>query len=124
MTNKVEQITKEQLRTDLPEIRQGDRVRVYQRIQERSGKERVQPFEGTVLSCKHGSGINATITVRHIVDNVGVERTFPLHSPTIEKIELIEPRKTRRGKLYYLRGKSRRQARRKLKPDTKRSGNT
>ncbi len=123
MSNKVEQLTREQLRNDLPEIRQGDQVRVYQRVVERGGKEereRIQPFEGTVLAHKHGGGINATITVRSIVEGVGVERIFPLHSPTIERIELVEPRRTRRSKMYYLRGTSRREARRKLKSDSKR----
>lgn len=106
----------------IPEIRPGDKVRVHQRIKERgSGKkkearERIQIFEGTVLARKHGREPGATLTVRGQVAGVGVERIFPLHSPLIAKIEVAEKRKARRAKIYYIRKRSEREIRRKLKP--------
>lgn len=87
---------------NIPGIRSGDTVVVYQKIKE-GNQERVQAFEGLVLARKHGKEAGATITVRKIVSGVGVEKIFPLHSPTIEKIEIIKRGKTRRSKLYYLR---------------------
>jgi large subunit ribosomal protein L19 len=90
------------LKKDLPEIKPGDMVKVHQKIKEKN-KERVQVFEGQVLSRKHGKGISATITVRKVVDGVGLEKIFPIHSPSIEKIEVEKSGKTRRSKLYYLR---------------------
>lgn len=127
MATKLEAITKPYLKTDLPEIHPGDRVRVYQKVKEIVGKdkgkteekERIQVFEGIVLAEKHGKGINATITVRNVIEGVGVERIFPLHSPLIEKIEIVKRHKTRRAKLYYLRKKSEKETRRKLKPEKK-----
>ena len=100
--NKIETITKEQLKKELPEIEPGDTVKVYQKIKEK-GKERLQAFEGVVLARKHGKGINATITVRKIIGGVGVEKIFPVHTPTIGKIEVVKRSKVRRAKLYYLR---------------------
>jgi large subunit ribosomal protein L19 len=97
-------ITDEQLKKDLPEIKPGYTVIVYQKIKE-GDKERIQAFEGLVLAVKHGSGINATITVRKISGGIAVERIFPLHSPSIQKIEVVKKSKVRRAKLYYLRGK-------------------
>jgi len=97
-------IIKHQLKTNLPEIRPGYTVVVNQKIKE-GGKERIQPFEGLVIAAKHGRGINGTITVRKISGGIAIERTFPLHSPTIEKIKVIKKAKVRRAKLYYLRGK-------------------
>ncbi|NCQ56187.1 50S ribosomal protein L19 [Candidatus Parcubacteria bacterium] len=106
MPNKFETFIKAQLKTDLPEIRPGDTVRVYQKIKEgppAGGKERIQVFEGLVIARKHGKGITSTITVRKVISEIGVERIFPLHSPTIEKIETLRRGRVRRAKLYYLR---------------------
>ncbi len=102
MPNKFETFIKAQLKTDLPEIRPGDTVRVYQKIKE-GDKERIQVFEGLVIARKHGKGITSTITVRKVISEIGVERIFPLHSPTIEKIETLRRARVRRAKLYYLR---------------------
>ena len=94
------------LKEGLPEIKAGDIIKVYQKIKEvKDGKtkERIQAFEGQVLARKHGKGVSATITVRKVIDGVGVEKIFPIHSPSIEKIEVERSGKTRRSKLYYLR---------------------
>lgn len=98
----------------LPDIRPGMTVKVYQKIKE-GNKIRVQIFEGVVIARKHGSGPSATITVRKISNGVGVERIFPLHLPTIEKFEIVKTSKVRRAKLYYLRGKTARETRKKTK---------
>jgi len=105
-------IIQEQLKKDLPEIRPGYTVIVYQKIKE-GDKERIQAFEGLVIAAKHGSGINATITVRKISGGIAIERIFPLHSPGIQKIEVVKKSKVRRAKLYYLRGKFGKQAKMK-----------
>lgn len=97
----LEKLVADQLRTDIPEFRAGDSVRVYARIVEGS-RERVQMFEGVVIKRK-GTGIQATYTVRKISNGVGVERTFPLHSPRVDKIEVTRHGRVRRAKLYYLR---------------------
>lgn len=97
----IEAVTKSQLRTDLPAFRTGDTLRVHVRIVEGS-RERIQVFEGVVIK-RRGGGISETFTVRKISSGVGVERTFPLHTPKIEKIELKRRGKVRRAKLYYLR---------------------
>lgn len=102
------------LRADLPEIRPGDMVRVQQKIKE-DDKERITPFEGLVIARKHGRGVSATFTVRRVVDGIGVERIFPLHSPTIVKIDVLRRSKVRRAKLYYIREKAAREIRRKMK---------
>ncbi|OHA67538.1 MAG: 50S ribosomal protein L19 [Candidatus Wildermuthbacteria bacterium RIFCSPHIGHO2_02_FULL_45_25] len=102
------------LKENIPDIRPGDTVRVYQRIKE-GDKERIQLFEGIVIAEKHGTGITGTITVRRISSGVGVERIFPLHSPVIEKIEVVKRSKVRRAKLYYLRDAKGRKARLKAK---------
>ncbi len=94
-------IEQEQLKNDLPEFNQGDTVQVHYRIKE-GNRERVQVFEGTVLK-KQGGSTRATFTVRRISYGVGVERTFPLHSPKIEKIVVTRRGKVRRAKLNYLR---------------------
>ena len=99
--NVIESITQEQIRTDLPKLLIGDTVKVHVKIKE-GNRERIQVFEGTVISKKHG-GINETFTVRRISYGVGVERTFPVNSPKIAKIEVIRHGKVRRAKLYYLR---------------------
>ena len=92
----------EELKKNLPEIRPGDTVRIYQKIVEKD-KERLSPFEGVVLARKHGKGISATITVRSVVSGVGVEKIIPLHSPVIKKIEVLKRGRVKRAKLYYLR---------------------
>ncbi len=107
-------LEKAQLRTDLPKVRPGDTVRVHQKIKE-GGKERIAAFEGMVLACKHGSGMTATFTVRKVIDGIGVERVFPLHLPTISKIDVLRHSKVRRAKLYYIREKAAREIRRKMK---------
>ena len=102
------------MRGDLPEINPGDTIRVHQKIKE-GAKERIALFEGMVLARKHGKGITATLTVRKVVDGIGVERVFPLHSPTIAKIEVLRHSRVRRAKLYYIRDKAAREIRRKMK---------
>ncbi|AXY68545.1 MULTISPECIES: 50S ribosomal protein L19 [Thermosynechococcus] len=97
----IRSIEAEQMKTDLPVIHVGDRVRVGVKIQE-GGKERVQPYEGDVIAMR-GTGINRTITVRRVFQGVGVERVFLLHSPRIDSIKVIQRGKVRRAKLYYLR---------------------
>ncbi len=94
-------LTEDQLRSDLPPINIGDTLRVYVKVKEGT-RERTQMFEGTVIRKKNG-GINESFTVRRISYGVGVERTFPVHSPKIEKIEISRRGKVRRAKLYYLR---------------------
>ena len=102
MPTKLEIFIKPYLKTELPDIRPGDTVRVYQKIQEKD-KERVQTFEGIVIARKHRKEAGATITVRKVISGIGVERIFPLHLPTIKKIEILKRGKVRRAKLYYLR---------------------
>ncbi len=97
----VKAITAEQIRTDLPEVLIGDTVKVYIKIKEGS-KERIQMFEGTVIAKKHG-GIQETFKVRRVSYGVGVEKTFPMNSPLIDRIEIVRHGKVRRAKLYYLR---------------------
>ena len=98
----------------VPELKSGQTVRVHQRIKE-GDKERIQPFEGLIIAVKHGRGINATFTVRKISNGIGVERIYPLHSPTIDKIEVLKVAKVRRAKLYYMRARSGKRARMKSK---------
>jgi large subunit ribosomal protein L19 len=97
----IEEITKEQLRTDIPDFRPGDTVRVHARIVEGT-RERIQMFEGVVIK-RRGAGISETYTVRKISNGVGVERTFPIHTPRVDKIDVLRHGKVRRAKLYYLR---------------------
>ena len=99
--NLVEAFTNEQLKQELPVIRIGDTIRVHNRIKE-GNRERIQMFEGTVIA-KHGGGISETFTVRRMSYGVGVEKTFPIHSPNVEKVDIIRVGKVRRAKLYYLR---------------------
>ncbi|MBR5219295.1 MAG: 50S ribosomal protein L19 [Clostridia bacterium] len=94
-------ITSEQIRTDLPELRIGDTVKVYLKVKE-GNRERIQMFEGTLIAKKNG-GISETITVRRIASGVGVEKVFPVNSPNIDRIEVVRHGKVRRAKLYYLR---------------------
>lgn len=104
------------IRTDLPEVKPGDTIRILQKVKE-GDKERLQPYEGLVIARKHGKGLSATITVRKVAAGVGVERIFPLHSPTIEKIEILRRSKVRRAKLYYIREKAAKEARKKMKQE-------
>lgn len=99
--NIINSIESEQLKSDLPTIHVGDTVRVGVRIRE-GGKERIQPYEGTVIAMRNG-GINETVTVRKIFQGIGVERVFLVHSPRVESIKIIRRGKVRRAKLYYLR---------------------
>lgn len=107
--NLVTEVTKSQLRTDIPDFRSGDTLKVYVKIKE-GDKSRIQLFEGLVIA-RQGSGIGETFTVRKISSQIGVERTFPVHSPIIDRIEVLRHGKVRRNKLYYLRGLSGKAAR-------------
>lgn len=97
----VKAFTNEQLKTEAPQFRIGDTVKVYNKIVEGT-RERIQTFEGTVIAKRNG-GISETFTVRRISYGVGVEKTFPLHSPRVEKVEVVRTGRVRRAKLYYLR---------------------
>jgi large subunit ribosomal protein L19 len=99
--NVLDQVAADQIRTDLPELASGDTVRVAARVVE-GGKERVQVFEGTVMRLR-GGGITRSITVRKIASGVGVERTFKVNSPRIDKIEVVRHGQVRRAQLYFLR---------------------
>lgn len=105
----VEKITQSQMRNDIPEFKSGDTVRVHVRIKEGS-KTRIQVFEGVVVDRSNG-GIGATFTVRKMSGGIGVQRTFPVHTPIIEKIEVVRYGKVRRAKLTYLKGLSAKNAR-------------
>lgn len=102
------------IRTDFPEFRSGDTVKVHQKIKE-GDKERVNIFEGIVIAKKHGKGISATFTVRKVIGGIGVERIFPLHSPRIAKIDVVKHAHVRRAKLYYIRDKAAREVRKRMK---------
>ncbi len=99
--NLIEALEKEQLRTDIPDFKPGDTVRAHVKVVEGT-RERVQVFEGVVIHRK-GTGVRETFTVRRISYNIGVERTFPVHSPRLERIEVVRRGIVRRAKLYYLR---------------------
>ena len=100
--NLMELVEREQLRTDLPDLRVGDTIRVHVKIVE-GEKERIQPFEGVIIRKKKG-GIRSSFTVRKISYGIGVERVFPTHSPRVDRIDVISRGKVRRAKLFYLRG--------------------
>ena len=97
------------------DIRPGDSVRVWQKIQEDKGKIRLQAFEGIVLARKHGKEAGASFTVRKVIDGIGVERTFPLYSPMIDSVEMIRRSKVRRAKLYFVREKATKEIRRQMR---------
>src|SRR6266699_3081096 len=99
--NRTDLVERPRLRDDLPDFRPGDTVRVHVRVAE-AGRERIQMFQGVVIR-RQGGGLRETFTVRKISFGVGVERTFPLHSPTVSKIEVVTRGDVRRAKLYYLR---------------------
>ena len=113
MKTKLEIFIQTNQRRNFPDIRPGDTVKIFQKIKEipkrdksstgREDKERIQIFEGFVIARKHGKEMGSTITVRKVVSGIGVEKIFPLHSPLIEKIEIVKRGKVRRAKLYYLR---------------------
>lgn len=93
--------TKEQLKTEVPVLNVGDTVKVHNKIKEGT-RERIQIFEGTIIA-KHGGGVSETFTVRRVSFGVGVEKTFPVHSPNVDKVEIVRVGKVRRAKLFYLR---------------------
>ncbi len=101
MSNLIQFVEQEHIRKDVPQLRSGDTVKVHVKVVEGT-RERIQVFEGLVIKIK-GSGLSETFTVRRVSYGVGVERTFPLHSPRIEKIVVVRHGKVRRAKLYYLR---------------------
>ncbi len=101
--DKIKAIENEQLRKDELELNIGDTVKVYNKIKE-GNKERIQVFEGTIIKKQRG-GSNETFTVRKVAYGTGVEKTFPVHSPRVEKVEVVRHGKVRRAKLYYLRGR-------------------
>jgi len=105
-----------QLKNNLPKMKPGDTIRVSETVLGEK-KKKSQVFEGVLICKKHGKGINATFTVRAILDGVGVEKIYPLHSPLIEKIEIVKKGKARRAKLYYLRKKTQKKIRKKLKAE-------
>ncbi len=109
----IKSIEHEQLKNKIPELKIGDTVRVHVRIKE-GNKERIQVFEGIIIK-KQGGGVNATFTVRRISYGVGVEKTFLIHSPLVEKVEVVRVGKARRAKLYYLRDRVGKAARTKEK---------
>ena len=101
--NLIQELNKEVLQKEQPKVQIGDTVRVHVKVKEGS-RERIQVFEGTVIAKKHG-GIEETITVRRISYGVGVEKVFPVHSPSIDTIQVVRNGSVRRAKLYYLRGR-------------------
>ena len=101
MSEIIRSIEQKQLRTDLPKISIGDTVRVWVKVVEGS-RERLQAFEGVVIAMRNG-GVRETFTVRRVSYGIGVERTFPMHSPRVDHVEIIRSGKVRRAKLYYLR---------------------
>jgi len=112
----IRSVQEKYLKKDIPDFRPGDTVKVYQKVKE-GDKERIQVFEGVVIR-KRGTGTDATFTVRKVSYGVGIERTYPLYSPVIEKIEVVRFGKVRRARLYYLRERSGKDAR--IKEDLKR----
>ena len=112
--DKIQQFVQKFNTREIPDFQPGWTIKVHQKIKE-GEKERVAPFEGIVIAKKHGYEAGGTFTIRKIISGIGVEKVFPVHSPTIEKIEIVKKAKVRRAKLYYLREKSRKETRRKIK---------
>ncbi len=110
MSVKLDEFKKAQEKEVFPEIETGNTVKITQNI---NGKK--QSFEGLVIAKKHGKGLSGTITIRKVIDKVGVEKVFPLHSPTIEKVEVSKKGRTRKSKIYYIREKTKKVARKKIK---------
>ena len=114
--NRLDNVEKTQLRENIPAFQSGDTVKVHVRIQE-GNKERLQAFEGLCMG-KRGGGVNETFRVRKVSAGVGVERVFPMHSPTLASVEVVRKGRVRRAKLYYLRKVSGKAARIKEKKDS------
>ena len=112
--NKIYESTKQNFKSDLPNFKSGDIVRVGVKVIE-GNRSRVQQFEGTVIAISAGTGLSKTFTVRKISNGVGVERIFPFHSPIIDTIAVLKEGKVRRAKLYYLRDRKGKAARVKIK---------
>ena len=102
--DKVQEFENSQIKRKIPTIKPGDTIKVHERIKE-GDKDRIQVFEGVVIKIHGGYGVNGNVTVRKITLGTGVEKTFPFHLPTIEKIEVVRRGEVRRAKLYYLHGK-------------------
>ncbi len=102
--DKIQTFNQKGLKNSIPQIKSGMKIRVWQKIKE-GDKERLQAFEGVVIAVKHGRGKTGTFTVRKISGSIGVERIFPFHAPTIDKVEVLSQAKVRRTKLYYIRGR-------------------
>lgn len=115
--DKIRMLEMEEMRIDIPDFRPGDTVRVHVKIQETDEKERIQVFEGIVIA-RRGSGINETFTVRKNSFGIGVERVFHVHSPRIDKIEIVQEGRHNRAKLYYLRNLSTKSVKNKIRSKT------
>jgi len=114
MSKKLEKFNKKHKKKGFPKVNTGDQVRVHYKV-DIGGEKRTQITEGLVIARKHGEESSATITVRQSIDKHTIEKIFPLHSPNLEKIEVIKKGKARKSKLYFLRDKSKREIRKKLK---------
>jgi len=113
MTNKLDKFKEKFTKKDIPEIKIGDIVKVHLKLAEKTkaGGDKIQVFEGLIIAKKHGKGMDGTFTIRKIAEGVGVEKIFPIHCPTISKIEIVKHSKVRRAKLYYMRGRIGKKAR-------------
>ncbi len=110
MATKLEDFKKSNQTDKFPEVRTGNTVRVVQNI---NGKK--QAFEGLVIAKKHGKGLDGTVTIRKVIDKVGVEKVFPLHSPTVDSVEITKTGTARKSKIYYIKEKTKKVARKKIK---------
>lgn len=129
MSTKLEKFNKKYLKQDIPQIKPGDVVRVFVKLAEKTkaGGDKTQAFEGLVIAKKHGKGMEGTFIVRKISDGIGVERIFPLHCPSIAKIEIVKHSKVKRAKLYYMRkriGKKARMHAESIVPESKTENKT
>ncbi len=115
----VEQVTARQIRKDIPDFSAGDTIKVYVRIIENK-KERIQVYEGVVIQ-RRGHGVSETFTVRKISSGIGVERVFPVNTPSIQKVEVVKKGKVRRARIHYMRGLSGKAARIKEADDSKKA---